>query len=160
MKDIVILGGGLSGISTAYFLQQAGYSGNITILEKEKSIGGLCRTIRKDKYAYDIGPHILFSKDKEMLTLMLEILEESNYLKRSNQIFYKDRHIQYPFENDLSKLPANELNYCIQTFNNNPYEEYTANNMIQFFLKLLGRALQIHIYVHIMKKYGNMIRHL
>ena len=141
MKDIVILGGGLSGISTAYFLQQAGYSGNITILEKEKSIGGLCRTIRKDKYAYDIGPHILFSKDKEMLTLMLEILEESNYLKRSNQIFYKDRHIQYPFENDLSKLPANELNYCIQTFNNNPYEEYTANNMIQFFFKTFGEGI-------------------
>lgn len=141
MEDIIILGAGLAGISTAYFLQQTGYSGNITIIEKEKVIGGLCRTIRKNKYAYDIGPHILFSKDKEMLTLMLEVLEDNNYLRRSNQIFYKERHIQYPFENDLSKLPANELNYCIQTFNHNPYEDYVANNMIQFFLKTFGEGI-------------------
>ena len=116
-KNIVILGAGLSGISTAYFMQNFEWVDSITLLEKEERPGGLCRTIRKDGYLYDIGPHILFSKDKEMLELMLSVLDDKNDLKRSNKILYKQRQIQYPFENDLSKLPEEELHYCINAFN-------------------------------------------
>lgn len=141
MKDVIILGGGLSGISTAYFLQDKDWVNSITILEKENATGGLCRTIRKGEYVYDIGPHILFSKDKEMLELLLGVLDQKNDLKRSNQIYYQGRHIQYPFENDLSKLPPDELRYCIQAFNHNPYENYTADNMLQFFLKTFGEGI-------------------
>ena len=138
---LIILGAGLSGISTAYFLQQSGQYEDITILEKEDRPGGLCRSIRKDGYIYDIGPHILFSKDKEILGLMLEVLDERNNLKRSNKILYHKRQVQYPFENDLSKLPPEDLAYCINAFNNNPYEDYEATNMIQFFLKTFGEGI-------------------
>ena len=141
MKKVVILGGGLSGISSAFFLQDKNWIENITVLEKEAETGGLCRSIRKNGYIYDVGPHILFSKDKEMLNLMLSVLDEKNDLKRSNEIYYKGKHIQYPFENDLSKLPEEELNYCIQAFNHNPYENYEATNMIQFFLKTFGEGI-------------------
>ena len=104
-----ILGGGLSAISTAFFLQERQDTEEILILEKEKRPGGLCRSITKDGYTYDIGPHILFSKDKEILSLMLEMLDKKNDLRRSNQIIYKGRYVQYPFENDLSKLPKEDL---------------------------------------------------
>ena len=138
----VILGGGLSGLTTAYFLQEYEEYTDITILEKENSIGGLCRSIKKDGYIYDIGPHILFSKDKEMLELMLRVLDDGkNNLVRSNKILYKGISIQYPFENDLSKLPEDDLRYCINAFNNNPYEDYDASNMIQFFLKTFGEGI-------------------
>jgi protoporphyrinogen oxidase len=141
MKTI-ILGAGLSGISTAYFLQKYKDFSDITILEKENRPCGLCRSIKKDGYTYDIGPHILFSKDKEMLELMLSVLDDGkNDLIRSNQILYKGKRIQYPFENDLSKLPKEELNYCINAFNHNPYENYDVNNMIQFFLKTFGEGI-------------------
>ena len=137
----IILGAGLSGISTAYFLQQKGYKDKITILEKEERPGGLCRSIRKGDYIYDIGPHILFSKDKEALEIMLNVLEKRNDLKRSNKILYKGKQVQYPFENDLSKLPKEDLDYCINAFNNNPYENYEVTNMIQFFLKTFGEGI-------------------
>ncbi len=141
MKTI-ILGAGLSGLSTAYFLQNEKGFDDITLLEMEKTTGGLCRSIKKDGYTYDIGPHILFSKDKEMLELMLSVLDDGkNDLVRSNQILYKGRKIQYPFENDLSKLPKDDLHYCINAFNNNPYEDYEVNNMIQFFLKTFGEGI-------------------
>ena len=139
MKTI-ILGAGLSGISTAYFLQKEGED-DMTLLEKEDRTGGLCRSIRKDGYIYDIGPHILFSKDKEMLELMLSVLDKKNDLTRSNKILYKGIEVLYPFENDLSKLPAEDLRYCITAFNNNPYEDYEATNMIQFFLKTFGEGI-------------------
>lgn len=138
----VILGGGLSGLTTAYFLQNHPDYNDITILEKENTTGGLCRSIRKDGYIYDIGPHILFSKDKEMLELMLSVLDEGrNDLVRSNKILYKGIPVQYPFENDLSKLPEDDLRYCINAFNNNPYEDYDVSNMIQFFLKTFGEGI-------------------
>lgn len=137
----VILGAGLAGISTAYFLQQYPNYDDITLLEKEMTPGGLCRSIRVDGYIYDIGPHILFSKDKEMLDLMLSVLDEKNDLKRSNKILYKGCPVQYPFENDLSKLPEEDLQYCINAFNHNPYENYDAENMIQFFLKTFGEGI-------------------
>ncbi len=137
----VILGGGLSAISTAFFLQNRADAEEILLLEKEDAPGGLCRSITKDGYTYDIGPHILFSKDKEMLSLMLEMLEERNDLRRSNQIIYKGRYVQYPFENDLSKLPKEDLDYCVTHFLNNPYEDYEAKNMLQFFLKTFGEGI-------------------
>lgn len=138
---LAILGGGLAAISLAYFLQDSKQIEEITILEKEDAIGGLCRSIRKDGYTYDIGPHILFSKDKEMLNLMLEVTQETNKLRRSNQIIHKGRYVQYPFENDLSKLPPEDLNYAVTAFEHNPYENYEAQNMLQFFLKTFGEGI-------------------
>lgn len=138
---LTILGGGLSGISLAYFLQSRAEIERIDIIEKEDDIGGLCRSIKKDGYVYDIGPHILFSKDKEMLELMLSVLDEKNDLKRSNQIIYKGQWVQYPFENDLSKLPKDDLDYCVSMFRANPYREYEPQNMLQFFLKTFGEGI-------------------
>ena len=138
---LMILGGGLSAITLAYFLQEDERIEEITILEKEDAIGGLCRSIHKDGYTYDIGPHILFSKDKEMLKLMLDVVPKTNKLRRSNQIIHKGRYVQYPFENDLSKLPPEDLNYAVTAFRNNPYENYEAQNMLQFFLKTFGEGI-------------------
>lgn len=138
---LMILGGGLSAITLAYFLQDDEQIEEITILEKEDAIGGLCRSIHKDGYTYDIGPHILFSKDKEMLELMIDVVPKTNKLRRSNQIIHKGKYVQYPFENDLSKLPSEDLNYAVTAFRNNPYENYEAQNMLQFFLKTFGEGI-------------------
>lgn len=141
-KRVIVLGGGLAGLSTGFYLQESEWIDSVTILEKENVPGGLCRSVRTGDYVYDVGPHIIFSKDKEILNEILSFLDK-NYtsIKRSNEIFYKDRLIQYPFENDLSKLPDEELKYCIDTFNNNPYEDYKATNMLQFFLKTFGEGI-------------------
>lgn len=141
IMKLTILGAGLSGISLAYFFQGSETVEEINIIEKENEIGGLCRSIKKDGYIYDIGPHILFSKDKEMLELMLDMLPAKNTLKRSNQIIYKGKYIKYPFENDLSKLPEDDLNYCVTAFKNNPYRDYKPENMLQFFLKTFGEGI-------------------
>ena len=138
---LLILGAGLAGISLANFLQDNEEISSVDILEKDDAVGGLCRSIHKDGYTYDIGPHILFSKDMEMLQLMLDVLPEKNDLKRSNQIIYKGRYVQYPFENDLSKLPRNDLDYCVASFLSNPYREYVPQNMLQFFLKTFGEGI-------------------
>ncbi len=137
-----ILGGGLSAISLAYFLQKNENIDEIHILEKDDTLGGICRTYIKDGIEYDVGPHIIFSKDKEILDLMNNLLGENNEKhRRSNRILHKRRFVQYPFENDLSKLPQEDIDYCVNGFLHNPYENYDAKNMLQFFLKTFGEGI-------------------
>lgn len=139
---IGILGGGLSGISIAYFLQNNKGIKRIEILEKEHEPGGLCRSFNIKGLYYDIGPHIIFSKDKEILDFMINILgENKNKLRRSNKIFYKNKFIKYPFENGLSALPEDDREYCLNTFLNNPYENHEAKNLLQYFLKTFGEGI-------------------
>lgn len=137
-----ILGGGLSAISLAYFLQNNEKITEINILEKDSVPGGICRTYIKDGIEYDVGPHIIFSKDKEVLDLMNGLLGENNEKhRRSNRILHKKRFVQYPFENDLSKLPQEDIDYCVNGFIHNPFENYEATNMLQFFLKTFGEGI-------------------
>lgn len=140
--NYTILGGGLSAISLAYYLQENKNIDEIHILEKDNVLGGICRTYVKDGIEYDVGPHIIFSKDKEILDLMNNLLGENNEKhRRSNRILHKKRFVQYPFENDLSKLPQEDIDYCVNGFLHNPYENYDAKNMLQFFLKTFGEGI-------------------
>jgi len=141
-RKIIILGGGLAGISLAYFLQERPDVASIDILEKESEPGGLCRSFQHNGITIDIGPHIFFSKDKETLKFMLDTLGENKHeLRRSNIVLHKGRFIQYPFENDLSKLGSEERAKCVDAFLNNPYRNYPADNMLQFFLKTFGEGI-------------------
>lgn len=140
--NILILGGGLAGISLAYFLQDRPDITEIDIIEKESELGGLCRSFVHDGITVDIGPHIFFSKDKETLGFMLDILGENQHeLRRSNRILHKGALVQYPFENDLSKLPTEDTERCLNGFLNNPYRDYPAENMLQFFLRTFGDGI-------------------
>lgn len=142
LVQIVILGGGLSGLSLALYLQNNPKIESIIIIEKEEEIGGLCRSFQYQSIFYDIGPHIIFSKDQEILKEINDLLGENrNLVRRSNKIIHQKRFIQYPFENDLSKLPKQDLEYCVNAFMNNPYENYPVQNMLQFFLKNFGEGI-------------------
>lgn len=140
--NYTILGGGLSAISLAYYLQENKNIDGIHILEKDEILGGICRTYVKEGIEYDVGPHIIFSKNKEILDLMNNLLGENNEKhRRSNRILHKKRFVQYPFENDLSKLPQEDIDYCVNGFLHNPFENYNATNMLQFFLKTFGEGI-------------------
>lgn len=140
--ELLILGGGLSALSTAFFLQERPEISKITILEKEDRLGGLCRSFNANGIIYDVGPHIFFSKNKKILSFMTNLLGENKEKKRrSNRILYEKRFVQYPFENDLSKLPKEDIQYCVNAFLHNPYEGYPAQNILQFFLKTFGEGI-------------------
>lgn len=140
-----ILGGGLAGVSLAYFIQDNEEITEIEIIEKDEVLGGICRSFEATNgIKYDVGPHIIFSKDKEILDFMNQLIEKDDNLekhRRSNRIIHKGEFVQYPFENDLSKLPKSDIEKCVNSFLNNPYESYEAKNMLQFFLKTFGEGI-------------------
>lgn len=111
-NGILILGGGLSGLAAAHFLQ-----GRCTVVEAEQSPGGLCRSFEKNGFVYDIGGHVLFSKNTKVLKEIIDWLHPNVAQKyRKNQIWHRDRYVKYPFENGLSALDKDEIFDCLMGF--------------------------------------------
>tara|TARA_Y100000994_G_scaffold79822_1_gene65830 strand:- start:4134 stop:5612 length:1479 start_codon:yes stop_codon:yes gene_type:complete len=53
-KKITIIGGGLSGLSASCYLAKEGFQ--VTIVEKNESIGGRLSSFRQDGFTFDMGP--------------------------------------------------------------------------------------------------------
>ncbi|RYU61966.1 phytoene desaturase [Methylolobus aquaticus] len=56
-KQIVVIGGGLGGLSAAISLATEGFA--VTIVEKNDKLGGKLNVLRKDGFTFDLGPSIL-----------------------------------------------------------------------------------------------------
>jgi len=137
-----ILGAGLSGVTLAWLLQEDQRVESIELLEKAEKPGGLARSYPFAGIGCDVGPHIIFSKNKEVLELMVRLLGDNVHkLRRSNKIFHDGRFIKYPFENELSALAAPERDWCLNAFLNNPYESYAPESMLEFFLATFGEGI-------------------
>ncbi|WP_292518024.1 FAD-dependent oxidoreductase [Methanoculleus sp.] len=111
-----VLGGGLTGITLARLLHELG--DDVTVLEQDETIGGLCRSKRELGFTFDTGgSHIIFSRDTEVLSFMLSVLgENADRRERNTKILYKGRYVKYPFENGLYQLPDEDRFFCINEF--------------------------------------------
>ena len=55
---ILILGGGLTGLSIAYHLEKFGQT-DYLVAERESAPGGLCGSIQKNGFTFDYAGHLL-----------------------------------------------------------------------------------------------------
>jgi len=107
-----ILGGGITGLAVQRFLDE-----DSVVLEAAEVPGGLCRTYWKDGYGYDLGGHILFSKNERVNALVDELLEGNlNRCRRANKILYDGHYMKYPFENDLAALGKEQAYECLVSY--------------------------------------------
>ena len=85
-RSIGILGGGISGVALAAHLGD-----DVEVVESRARIGGLCGTIVENGFTFDAaGPHIMFSKNKEVLSLMVAALGDNvHQRRRENKIWFK-----------------------------------------------------------------------
>ena len=87
MKKVIIIGGGISGLSTAWLLrdkaQATGVELEITLLEKEQRVGGKIWSIKADGYTCEWGPNGFLDSKPQTLELCRSIGVENN-LHRSN----------------------------------------------------------------------------
>jgi protoporphyrinogen oxidase len=135
MHDNIILGAGIGGLSLASLLDEPSL-----ILEKEETAGGLCRSFDFQGIHYDIGPHIIFSKHKEVLDLHNSMVDV-RFHERLNRILVSNKYVKYPFENHLGQLPDSNREACLSEFLSNPYKSVEASNMQQFFLSKFGEGM-------------------
>jgi oxygen-dependent protoporphyrinogen oxidase len=62
-RKVAILGGGLSGLATAWRLGDAGAA--VTVIEKSARTGGVIRTERKDGFLCEAGPNSMLIKSQQ-----------------------------------------------------------------------------------------------
>jgi protoporphyrinogen oxidase len=105
MSDAIIIGAGPAGLTSAYELAKLGYTS--TVLEADKQVGGLSRTVNYRGYRFDIGGHRFFSKVPLINELWQEMLGEEFLLRsRMSRIHYRGKFFDYPFKatNALANL--------------------------------------------------------
>ncbi len=107
MKKAIVVGGGLSGLATAYFLKEkavaAGIELDVTLLEKENRFGGKIWSIKDQGFLCEWGPNGFLDSKPQTLDLC-KSLNVSGRLLRSNDNARK-RFIYS--EGMLHQLPEN-----------------------------------------------------
>ncbi|MBI4402967.1 MAG: FAD-dependent oxidoreductase [Deltaproteobacteria bacterium] len=107
----LILGAGPTGLGAAYRLKELGIE-DFIVLERENRVGGLATSYMDPQgFTWDLGGHIQFSHYKYFDQLMEKALGKDGWLhhERESWIWYCDRFIPYPFQNNLRYLPRQQL---------------------------------------------------
>ena len=74
MKKVVIIGAGPAGLTAAYKLLKENKDYQVVILEEEKQVGGISRTVKYKGNRIDIGGHRFFTKSLEIEEFWKELL--------------------------------------------------------------------------------------
>ncbi|CAG0933810.1 protoporphyrinogen/coproporphyrinogen III oxidase [Rhodocyclaceae bacterium] len=87
MKKVIVVGGGISGLATAFLLRkkggEAGIELDVTLLEKETRVGGKIWSIKEEGYLCEWGPNGFLDSKPQTLDLCRD-LGASERLLRSN----------------------------------------------------------------------------
>ena len=112
-KHIVILGGGLAGLSCGYELTQRRQ--RVTVIEREPHVGGMASSFVEDGdeyWCYDFGPHRFHSRDENLIEHVREILGDNVVqAKRLSRIVLFGKFFDYPLvaRNVMSEMPRGLL---------------------------------------------------
>jgi len=92
---IVILGGGLSGLTAGYALTRAGR--RTALIEKSTTVGGLARTFTYEDHRFDPGGHRFLSSDPKINQLIRKLLgKDLLTVGRRSRIYFRGRYVDYP----------------------------------------------------------------
>ena len=103
--DVIIIGGGISGLVTAYKLAQTDQS-NILLIESTNRLGGRLYTLhKKEGVQLEMGAGRISSKHEKMMTLLKELYEKSD-----NEL-YEDVLIKLPSDIKYKLSMMKDINF-------------------------------------------------
>jgi protoporphyrinogen oxidase len=148
-KNICVIGGGFSGLTAAYELSK-NKNFNVTVIEKDKYLGGLASSFDINSVSIDKFYHHWFSNDKYALELVNE-LELEKYLipKNSNTgIYYANKKFRLSSPIDLLTLKPlsffNRIRLGIVTIyvrKINNWEKLESITAFDWLKKICGRQV-------------------
>jgi protoporphyrinogen oxidase len=94
-NEIIILGGGMAGLSAGHVLTNAGC--RVRVFERDHTVGGLSKTIVKDGFRFDLGGHRFFTTDAATDAFVRGLMaDELVTVSRSSKIFMHGKYFDYP----------------------------------------------------------------
>lgn len=111
---VAIIGAGPTGLGAAWRLHEAGYD-NWSLYEAAGFAGGLATSVIDDQgFTWDLGGHVLFSHYKYFDAVMDLALGDA-WIEhvREAWVWIRDRWVPYPFQNNIWRLPNEELIACL-----------------------------------------------
>lgn len=106
----IIIGAGVSGLSYAMF-----HGGDCVILEKDDTVGGYCRTTRRNGFVWDYSGHFFHFQDAHIKEVLMAGLTPDFMVNvdKCTHIKYKDRLIDFPFQKNIHQLDKKEFIDCL-----------------------------------------------
>ncbi|MBI4052108.1 MAG: FAD-dependent oxidoreductase [Elusimicrobia bacterium] len=115
--DVLIIGGGLAGLSCAYHLERSGRRVSYLVLEKGDRVGGYAGSIVKNGFIFDHTGHLLHLHDPYGKKLILNLLKGNLYLReRRSWIYSNGIYTRYPFQANTYGLPQRVIEDCVVGF--------------------------------------------
>ena len=159
---VSIIGGGITGLVSAYYLSKEGF--DVTVYESSYFFGGQASSIKIDEYDIERGYHHIFKNDYEIIKLIDELdLNQSLEWHKSSVGMYANGSL-HKFSTPLDLLkykPISLINrirlgflslYLQKKKNWKPYEAISANNWI---LKYAGKEIYDRVWGPLLKaKFG------
>ena len=94
-KKITILGGGPAGLGVAYFCEKSNFK--YELFDMNSYVGGNCTTFKIDNFLFDSGAHRFHDKDKQVTSLVKNIMgEELREINVPSQIYLDSQVIDFP----------------------------------------------------------------
>ncbi|MDA8422898.1 MAG: FAD-dependent oxidoreductase, partial [Nitrospiraceae bacterium] len=94
---VVVLGGGLTGLSAGYALSAAGRT--VAVFEHDSVVGGISKTVERNGFRFDLGPHRFFTKDARIEAFVKDLMgDELIVVPRRTEIFIRGKYFNYPLE--------------------------------------------------------------
>lgn len=108
-KDIAIIGGGFTGLASAYRLAKRGH--NVTVYEAQPTLGGLVSGFELDGLPLEKAYHFLYKTDRYMIDLAEEIGvgDTLHFYSSSVSLFYDGK--LYPFMTPKDLLSFKPLSF-------------------------------------------------
>lgn len=126
---IAVIGAGIAGLATAYRCIENGEK-DVIVLEAGPVPGGLSRSVGRNGFLFDLGPHQIHTPYNDMVQFLERILKDDLLVerKRASQRFL-GREVHYPlnFNDVLFKMPLG-VSFCA-------FVSYLRQQLIGVFTK-------------------------
>lgn len=113
-RPVVILGAGLTGLSTALHLRRSPF----LVVEREQRVGGKARSERRDGYTFDVTGHWLHLRNDRVKALVRDLFEPGQLveIERRTGVYTHGVMLAYPFQANLHGLPLAVVRDCLVDF--------------------------------------------
>lgn len=114
--DVLILGGGLAGLSTAHHLDGRGPLSKL-VVEAKARVGGTAGSVTTGAFTFDYTGHLLHLHDSYGKSLILDLLKDNLAAhERKAWIYSRGAFTRYPFQANTKGLPPAIVAECVAGF--------------------------------------------